>query len=163
MQEASEQPHYFKRKFFTLNKVVMFVFLLMITFFAYKRYSVHKAEQVTTLSLILSPEVNDIYFFDVKLFKNDPSINSKNKYKLAKVIRVTEDNIVLVYGRFFYQWKHAAVNSIKFGDLSNSEYFTTIPDYLPLNKINSLQQSGAIYLVKRPNAGRVYGNSINPQ
>lgn len=34
-----------------------------------------------------------------------------------------------------YQWQYAVVNSIEYDDLSNNDYFTLIPNYIPLNKI----------------------------
>jgi len=144
-----------------LNKLVLFICFLMITYFAYQRFDQHKIEQTEASVLILKPKVNDIYFLDMRLL--DKKLERKNKYKLAKVIRVTDDSVVIVYGSLFYQWQYSVVNSIEYGDLSNKDYYLTIPEYIPLNKLKEMQGSGAIYLVKRPKQNKVYGNFVSAE
>jgi hypothetical protein len=117
----------------SLNKIVFFICLLVALYFCYERYSFHVVEQTTTEAHILKPHVNDIYFLDVRVINEKVADN--NKYKLAKVIRITDDNIVFVYGNFFYQWQYAAVNAIKYGDLSNNNYFASIPDFISFSDI----------------------------
>jgi len=132
----------------------------VVIYFGYEKYSSHIAEQTEASALILTPQVNDIYFLDFRLLSD--KLERKNKYKLAKIVRVTDDNVAIVYGRFFYQWQYSVVNSIQYGDLSNSDYFTTIPDYIPFSKIKEMKSNGAIYLVKRPTRNKLYGNFVSP-
>ncbi len=156
------QPRYRKFKLsMTFNKLVLLSCLLVIVYFWY----VNHTEQKEALVLILAPQVNDIYFLDFRLLSDAYSGESerKNKYKLAKVVGVTGDNVAIVYGRFFYQWQHAVVNSIKYGDLSNNDYFTLIPDYIPFSKIKEMKSNGVIYLVKRPIRNKLYGNFVSPE
>jgi hypothetical protein len=143
----------------SLNKLVLLVCLLVITYFGYVRYEQNKTEQAEASVFILNPQVNDIYFLDMRLLNG--KLERKNKYKLAKIIRITDDNIAIVYGRFFYQWQYAVVNSIQYGDLSNSDYFTLIPDYISLSKIKEMKNNGAIYLIKRPIQNKIYGNLVS--
>lgn len=153
----------------SLDKLVLLTFLLVIVYFGYGRYASHKTEQTKASALILAPQVNDIYFLDFGLFsdklalKHKYKLELKNKYKLAKVVGVTGDNVALVYGRFFYQWQYAVVNSIEYGDLSNNDYFTQIPNYIPFRKIKEMQSNGAIYLVKRPIRNKLYGNFVSSE
>jgi len=139
---------------------VLLIFLLVISYFGYGRYEQYKTEQAEASIFILNPQVNDIYFLDMRLLKD--KLERKNKYKLAKVVRITDDNVAIVYGSFFYQLQHAVVNSIQYGDLSNSDYFTLIPDYIPYSKIKEMKSNGAIYLVKRPVHNKIYGNFVGP-
>ena len=118
----------------------------------------HKAEQTETTVLILSPQVNDIYFLDFRSLSD--KLQRKNKYKLAKIVRVSDDNVAIVYGRFFYQWQYSVVNSIQYGDLSNDDYFMLLPEYIPFSKIKEMRGNGAIYLVKRPMQNKLYGNFV---
>lgn len=150
-----------------LNKLVVFIFLSVIAYFSYDKYALHRGEQVETSKFILTPQVNDIYFLDARLL-NETLINdivvtgaleSKHKYKLAKVLRVTDDNLVVVYGKVFYQWKNSVVNSIQYGDLNN-DYFRLIPNYIPLSEIQEMGSTGAVYLIKRPNKNKLYGSFI---
>ncbi|WP_138140293.1 hypothetical protein [Colwellia psychrerythraea] len=131
----------------------------MIIYFGYERYEQHTAEQTETSVLILTPKVNDIYFLDFRLLSD--KLERKNKYKLAKVVRVSDDNVAIVYGSFFYQWQYSVVNSIQYGDLSNDDYFMLLPEYIPFTKIKEMRDNGAIYLVKRPVRSKLYGNFVS--
>ncbi|MEW6982451.1 hypothetical protein AAD001_07345 [Colwelliaceae bacterium 6471] len=143
----------------TLNKLVLLTFLLMIAYFGYGRYEAHKAEQAQASVLILTPQINDIYFLDMRLLGD--TLERKHKYKLAKVVRVSGDNIAIVYGRFSYQWQYSVVNSIQHGDLSNNDYFKLIPDYISLSKIKEMKKNEVIYLVKRPIQNKLYGGLVS--
>ena len=141
-----------------LNRLVLLTCLLVIAYFGYEKYVLHKAEQTETTVLILSPQVNDIYFLDFRSLSD--KLQRKNKYKLAKIVRVSDDNVAIVYGRFFYQWQYSVVNSIQYGDLSNDDYFMLLPEYIPFKKIKEMRDNGAIYLVKRPMQNKLYGNFV---
>ncbi|GLX78530.1 hypothetical protein tinsulaeT_18700 [Thalassotalea insulae] len=160
MQNAFESQLPKSKLTISLNKLVLLVFLLMVMYFGFDRYKQHQTEQAETTVLVLNPQISDIYFLDMRLIKGD--LERKNKYKLAKVVRVTDDNVAIVYGRFFYQWQYSVVNSIQYGDLSNDDYFTPIPEYIPLNKIREMENNGAIYLIKRPVRNQLYGNFVRP-
>ncbi|AAZ25385.1 hypothetical protein CPS_3117 [Colwellia psychrerythraea 34H] len=158
-------PHAFKlqqiipKLSISLNKLVLLSCLLVIIYFGYERYEQHTAEQTETSVLILTPKVNDIYFLDFRLLSD--KLERKNKYKLAKVVRVSDDNVAIVYGSFFYQWQYSVVNSIQYGDLSNDDYFMLLPEYIPFTKIKEMRDNGAIYLVKRPVRSKLYGNFVS--
>lgn len=144
----------------SLNKLALLVCLLVITYFGYSRFEEHKVEQVEASTFIKKPQVSDIYFLDMGIFEG--KIEGKSKYRLAKVIRLTDDNLAIVYGKFSYQWQYSVKNSIQYGDLSNDDYFMPLPDYIPLNKVEEMRASRAIYLVKRPIRNQLYGNFVRP-
>ncbi|KGJ89836.1 hypothetical protein [Colwellia psychrerythraea] len=160
-------PHAFKtlplipKLSISLNKLLLLTCFLVIIYFAYARYEEHKTEQAAASLFVLSPQRNDIYFFDLGLL--DDKSDLKNKYKLAKVVRVNSDNVAIVYGTFFYQWQSAVIKSIERGDLSNNDYFTLIPDYISFSKIKEMKNNGTIYLVKRPIQNILYGNIVIPE
>ena len=142
-----------------LNNLVLLTCLLVIVYFGYEKYTFHKAEQEEAEVLILSPQVNDIYFLDMRLLRD--KLEGRQEYRLAKVVSVTGDNVALVYGTVFYQWQYAVVNSIKYDDVNNHDYFKLIPDYIPFSKIKEMRTNGAIYLVKRPIRNKLYGKFVN--
>jgi hypothetical protein len=131
----------------------------VVTYFGYEKYAFHQAEQEKAEALILSPQVNDIYFFDMRLLSD--KLQSKHEYRLAKVVSVTDDNVAIVYGTVFYQWQYAVVNSIKYDDVNNHDYFKLIPDYISFSKIKEMRNNGTIYLVKRPIQNKLYGKFVN--
>ena len=143
----------------SINNLVLLIGLLVLAYLGYEKYSFIQTEQQRTEALILSPQVNDIYFLDMRLISTN--LDLKDKYKLAKVVSVTDNNVAIVYGRVFYQWQSSVVNSIKYDDLNNYDYFKIIPDYIPLNKIKAMRNNGAIYLVKRPTKNQLYGSFVH--
>jgi hypothetical protein len=143
----------------TLNKLVSLALLFVVAYFGYEKYAFHTAEQIEASALTLTPQVNDIYFLDMGLLSDN--LERKHKYRLAKVVSVTGNNVAIVYGRFFYQWKNSVVNRIKHDDLNNHHYFKLIPDYIPFSTITKMKASGAIYLVKRPIRNKLYGKFVN--
>lgn len=144
----------------SLNKAILLVVLFVIIYFGYNRYQQHYIEKAEAEILVLNPQVSDIYFLDMRLI-NDKYVR-KNKYKLAKVIRISDENVAIVYGKFSYQWQYSVVNSIQYGELSNDDYFTQIPDYFSLSQIKEMKNNGAIYLIKRPVKNKLYGNFVRP-
>ena len=157
-------PHYFESMYWkakssiSLNKLVFLACFFMAVFFGYQKYALHQAEKAETSILILTPKVNDIYFLELRL--DEDKIERKNKYKLAKVVRITDEGLSIVHGRVFYQWQSAVVSSIQYGELGNHDYFDLIPDYIPFNKIKEMKSNGTIYLVKRPIRNKLYGNLV---
>lgn len=159
MPDTFESEHLKPKLSITLNKLVLLTCLFATAYFGYEKYAFHKAEQTEASVLILTPQVNDIYFLDMRLLSD--KFENKHKYRLAKVVSVTGDNVAIVYGRVFYQWQNAVVNSIKYDDVNNYDYFKLIPDYLAFSKIKEMRNNGAIYLVKRPIRNKLYGKFIN--
>jgi hypothetical protein len=141
-----------------LNRVILAVCLLLIIYFGYEKYQEHRIEQKQTSTFIINPKVGDIYFLNIKIIQDKPAL--KNKYKLAKIVRVGDDGISVVYGNISYQWQHAVVNSIQYGDLRNNNYFKVIPEYIPMQKIRAMHSKGAIYLIKRPTQNKIYDSLI---
>ncbi len=130
----------------------------MAAYFGYVEYASHTAAQTRASVLVLDPKINDLYFLNVQQLNNSSEL--KNKYQLAKVVRVTGNNVVFVHGRIYYQWQHAVVNSIEHGDLSNEDYFADKLYTIPINKLQTMRNNGTIYLIERPIQGRLYGNFV---
>jgi hypothetical protein len=129
---------------------------LSLGFLEYK----DKTAESQTLAIISNPKVNDIYFLDFRLLSD--KLRPKEKYRIAKVVDITGNIVTLVYGRFFYQYQNAAINSIQYGQLSYKEYFEPKRYNIPLNKINSMHSNQAIYLAKRPIRNKLFGNLVGP-
>ncbi|AOW76113.1 hypothetical protein A3Q34_04140 [Colwellia sp. PAMC 20917] len=76
-------PHTFESKnvkaklSISLNKLVLLTFLAVIAYFGYEKYALHNAEQTQASVFILTPQVNDIYFLDMRLINNKLNPNQK--------------------------------------------------------------------------------------
>jgi len=142
-------------------KSTIFFILLITLFLGFMKYDSYKTEESQTLVIISNPQVNDIYFLDFRLLSN--KLRPKEKYRIAKVVDITGDIVTLVYGGFFYQRQHAAINSIQYGHLSYKDYFEPKRYNIPLNTIKDMQNSQAIYLAKRPVRNKLFGNLVGPE
>lgn len=143
------------------SHIVGFVALIAILCLIFLEYSTSKTEEDETLSIISNPKVDDIYFLDFRLLSD--KLRPKEKYRLAKVVDITGDIITLVYGDFYYQRQNAAINSIKYNQLSYKDYFQTKRYDLPLDVIKNMRNSQAIYLAKRPVRGKLFGRLVGPE
>ena len=135
--------------------------LVCVLYFGYVKYNNYTEDQEQTLAVISNPKIDDIYFLDFRLLSD--KLRPKEKYRIAKVVDITGDIVTLIYGGFYYQRENAAINSIKYGQLSYSDYFETKRYDIPLNTIKAMQNNGTIYLAKRPTRKKLYGNLVGPE
>lgn len=107
------------------------------------------------------PQIDDIYFLDYRLIGEN--LRPKQNYRVAKVVDITGGVVTLRYSELLFEFQNAAVNSIRYGQLRYDDYFQKAR--LNFNKTTLVQwvSSGAIYLIERPESGRLYGNFISPE
>ncbi len=145
-----------------LNYKLSSLFLLCVFIgFGFTKFNQHDLEQRQTLAIVTNPKVNDILFFDERLLSDD--LRPYEKYRIAKVVDVTGDIISLVYGDFFYQHKHAILNSIQYGQLSYKDYFEPKRYDTHIDAIKNMLDMQAIYLAQRPVRGRLLGQLVGPE
>lgn len=141
-------------------KIIMLLVVLIGLYIAFTQYLDHKHKKDHSLAVISEPKVNDIYFMDFRVIKED--LRPHEKYRIAKVVDVTGDVISLVYGGYYYQRKHAVINAIYYGHLSFKDYFEGKRYDIPHSQIKKRYENGAIYLANRPVGGKLYNNVIEP-
>jgi len=146
-------------KLTSFNVTVFFIFLAVISVGVIK-YNAYRTEITQTLVIVSEPKIDDIYFLDFRLLSDD--LRPKEKYRIAKVVDITGNITTLLYGSFYYEHKHAAINAIKYGQLSYKDYFEPKRYNLPHNSIKSMHQNQAIYLAKRPVRKTLFNNLVGP-
>ncbi|GAA0821410.1 hypothetical protein GCM10009111_28360 [Colwellia asteriadis] len=149
----------------SLTSQLLLLFIIIgISYFAYVKYSAYQDEKKQTLAVIASPKINDIYFIDFRKLGDEVSsrLRPTEKYRIAKVVDITGNIVTLLYGVFYYQRQHAAVNSIHYGQLRYAEYFETKRYDIPHQEILAMHESEALYLAKRPVRNKLYGNFVSP-
>ena len=118
-------------------------------------------EQVlTTSEYISSPKIDDFYFLDFRLMSD--KLRPKEKYRLAKVVDITGDVVTLLYSDFYYYRQRTIKESIRYGHLRFKDYFQKKRYDFKLEQLKTMNESGAIYMVKRPIFKELYGNKIEP-
>ncbi|MCI2284242.1 sel1 repeat family protein [Colwellia sp. MSW7] len=157
--ENQEASTFFKTiKPYQTFSICALVTILCLAFF---EYHTSIAEEKETLSIISNPKIDDIYFLDFRLLSD--KLRPTEKYRLAKVVDITGDIITLVYGDFYYQRQNAAINSIKYSQLSYKDYFQSKRYDLHLDVIKSMRNTQAIYLAKRPVRGKLFNRLVGPE
>ena len=143
------------------KKYLVIPLIIIIAYFGY--YQVYKVNQNSqqTQDIINSPKINDIYFFDFRVLSNN--LRPNEKYRLAKVVDITGDIVTLVYGSFYYQRQHAAINSIYYGQLSYKDYFEAKRYDYNHQQIRQKLSTGAIYLAMRPLHDKLLGQRVGPE
>jgi hypothetical protein len=161
INEAIKQRKKFKLpniiKSLKLSSLILF---LVVLYLGFMKYENEQAEQKQTLTIISNPKIDDIYFLDFRLLSD--KLRPKEKYRIAKVVDITGDIITLLYGTLYYQRQQAAINSIRYGQLSYKDYFELKRYDFPLNTIKTMHSSNAIFLAKRPIRNKLFGNFIGP-
>ena len=146
------------------NKILLFTILFSILYLINLKYTGYQQTKKQTSAIILSPQVNDMYFIDFRLLGDE--VNKKlrptEKYRLAKVVDITGDVVTLLYGAFYYQRQRAAIDSIVYGQLRYEKYFDKKRYDIAHSDLLTMHKNKAIYLAKRPIDNKLFGNYISP-
>ncbi len=150
---------YFKGIRFDSSLLLKLVFIAIAAYLLVDKFNQAEQLEMVSLDYIKDPKINDIYFLDFRLLST--ALRPKEKYRLAKVVDITGDVVTLLYGNIFYLRQQSLKDSIRYGQLRYRKYFESKRYDFNFEKINSMWQSGAIYLVKRPVLDRLYGNYVS--
>lgn len=132
-----------------------------LIFIGYLNSNVDSDERQQTIDVVSYPQINDIYFFDLKHLTQD--LRPKEKYRLAKVVDITGDIITLTYGRVYYPNHRSAFKSIVFGQLTYPKYFESKRFDYHHSDLTQQLGSGAIYRAMRPIRGKLFGRNVLPE
>ncbi len=145
--------------YFRAGNVLKIFALVILCLLIYKKSTQSQYDDNATLQYLAKPKIDDIYFLDFRVLSDN--LRPKEKYRIAKVVDVTGDIITLLYGNVYYLRQQSLKDSIRYGQLRYKEYFETKRYDFSLEKLQSMQASGAIYMIKRPEQNMLYGNYIN--
>jgi hypothetical protein len=146
------------------SKILILIILLSVIYLINLKYTHYQQEKAQTLSIVSSPQVNDIYFIDFRLLGEHvkKKLRPTEKYRIAKVVDITGDVVTLLYGAFYYQRQRAAIDSIEYGQLRYEKYFEKKRYDIPHSDILAMHKKKALYLTKRPVRNKLFGNFVSP-
>lgn len=148
---------FYSKSFLSL---IILVLILSIATYITKLVSANAFDEEQTFSIVSNPKIDDIYFLDNRLMRED--IRPKHNYRIAKVVDITGHIVTLLYGSLYYERQNAAENSVRYGQLSYTDYFETKRFDIPKTDILDMAKNGVIYLAKRPVRNKLFGNFIGP-
>ncbi|GHG02710.1 tetratricopeptide repeat protein [Thalassotalea marina] len=146
-----------------LFKIFFILAAFLVLVFSWLYNAQEKLQTVHDNSLLYAhhPEIDDIYFLDYRLIGEN--LRSKQNFRVAKVIDITGDVVTMRYSELLFEFQNAAVNSIRYGQLRYDDYFQKARLNFNKNTLVQWVNSGAVYLIERPESGRLYGNFISPE
>ena len=134
--------------------------IIMFNYWLYGQWQLNQQEKVATQTYVSKPKIDDIYFLDFTKITSE--LRPNQRYRVAKIFDITGDVVSLKYSDLLFEHKHSASSSIRLGQLRYSHYFQSQPINFTLEQLSNMLKSGAIYLVKRPQKGKLYDNFIAP-
>jgi len=133
--------------------------ILLILAIIYWQYEKHQINLQSNYH-IAQPKVNDFYHVDIRLLSKN--LRPHQKYKLAKVIDLTDGIATVVYGTIFYSTQRSVDAVIRSGQISNRHYFGRKEHHYSFSELRNLRSIEAIYKVERPQGLFLHGNSLIP-
>lgn len=137
-------------------KIFAAIFILFYSLYALK--AVQKDTQLT-MSYLTEPKVGDVYFLDYRLMARE--VRPTQRFRLAKLVDITGDILTLEYGSLYYMNHNAIEQAIHYGQLRYNQYFESKRYDFKQQKIISMYEQGAIYMVQRPKHNKLYGNYVS--
>lgn len=144
----------------SVSRLIKLAFALVIIISIAYQLSQSQQDDLNSEFYLAAPKVNDLYFLNFRLMSD--KLRPNEKYRMAKVVDITGDVITLVYGSFFYLRQQAVEDAIHFGQLRYPDYFESKRYDFKLTQLPQLWDSGAIYMAKRAELNKLFGNYITP-
>lgn len=140
-------------------KVMALLMIIGLGFGADFLYKEHQ-KNVLTASYVAQPKIDDIYFLDFRLIQEN--LRPTEKYRMAKLTDITGDIITLNYSSYFYPQKHELNETIRFAQLRFEKFFQKKRNNFTVPQLQEMIESGAIFLVRRPEGNMLDGNLVVP-
>jgi len=140
-------------------KVLGLVLVAIISVGANWLYGNHKLS-LQTQQYISEPKVNDLYYIDFRLIKTN--LRPTEKYRMAKVSDITGDVVTLNYSSYFYPQKHELGETIRYAQLRFEKFFQEKRHNFSITQLQTMIESGAIMLARRPEGNMLDGNLVVP-
>lgn len=113
-----------------------------------------------TKALIAHPEVNDLYYVDFRLIKDN--LRPNEKFRMAKVTDITGDVVTLNFSSYFYLQEHELNEAIRYAQLRFEKFFQEKRHNYNIADLEAMIESGAVVLARRPESNMLDGNVVVP-
>ena len=135
---------------------VIFLVSLVVGFTLYKNFEANNKTKI----FIAEPSINDIYYVDYRVLQDN--LRPNEKYRMAKVSDITGDVITINYSSYFYLQEHELNEAIRYAQLRFEKFFQEKRHNFKISELQSMIESGAIVLARRPDGNVLDGNIVVP-
>jgi len=140
-------------------KILALVLVCSVGIAANWLYGNHKLS-VQTEAYISEPKLNDLYYIDFRLIKSN--LRPTEKFRMAKVADITGDVVTLKYSSYFYPQRHELGETIRYAQLRFEKFFQEKRHNFSITQLQTMIESGAIFLARRPEGNMLDGNLVVP-
>lgn len=113
-----------------------------------------------TKVLVGAPEINDLYYVDFRVIKDN--LRPAEKFRMAKVKDITGDVVTINFSSYFYFQEHELNEAIRYAQLRFEKFFQEKRHNYKISELEALIESGAIVLARRPEGNMLDGNVVVP-
>jgi TPR repeat protein len=113
-----------------------------------------------TKAIIAEPKLNDLYYVDFRLIKDN--LRPAEKFRMAKVQYITGDVVTINFSSYFYLKEHELNEAIRYAQLRYEKFFQEKRHNYKISKLQEMVDSGAIVLARRPDGNVLDGNVVVP-
>ncbi len=113
-----------------------------------------------TKAIVAAPEVNDLYYVDFRVIKDN--LRPAEKYRMAKVKDITGDVVTINFSSYFYLQEHELNEAIRYAQLRFEKFFQEKRHNFKISELENMIESGAIVLARRPVGNMLDGNVVVP-
>lgn len=141
------------------NKIIALVIIAVTAVagsFFYKDFQL--SEQ--TKAIVAAPEVNDLYYVDFRVIKDN--LRPAEKFRMAKVKDITGDVVTINFSSYFYLQEHELNEAIRYAQLRFEKFFQEKRHNYKISELEAMIESGAIVLARRPEGNMLDGNVVVP-
>jgi len=113
-----------------------------------------------TKAIVAAPEVNDLYYVDFRVIKDN--LRPAEKFRMAKVKDITGDVVTINFSSYFYLQEHELNEAIRYAQLRFEKFFQEKRHDFKISELEAMIESGAIVLARRPKGNMLDGNVVVP-
>ena len=141
------------------TKIIILVLIAVISAAGGLFYQENKSNE-QTIKLVANPELNDLYYIDFRVIKDN--LRPAEKFRMAKVKDITGDVITINFSSYFYPKEHELNDAIRYAQLRYEKFFQEKRHNYKISELQAFVESGAIVLARRPEGNMLDGNIVVP-
>jgi hypothetical protein len=141
------------------TKLIALVILVSVTVVGSILYKDLQLNEETK-AIVAAPEINDFYYVDFRVIKDN--LRPAEKYRMAKVKDITGDVVTINFSSYFYLQEHELNEAIRYAQLRFEKFFQEKRHNYTVSELSAMIESGAIVLARRPKGNMLDGNVVVP-
>ena len=144
----------------THRKKLIFLALVIVAGLVGNYFFKQYQQTAKTKAIVASPQLNDFYFVDFRVIKDN--LRPSEKFRMAKVYDITGDVVTLNFSSYFYTQENELNDAIRYGQLRSEKFFQEKRHNYKISELEQMIDTGAILIARRPTGNMLDGNIVVP-